>query len=131
MNDKDKIDFLYKTVRLLASILVELETGHNGDIEDHNHYVFDEDEKPSDLIVLNPPLETIIEHLNKRWADGKKKWREENLDYLKAVHEEYGKLPKYFEGSNLIYLEGIQSVDEEVKQVLEWIKHVKLEEILA
>lgn len=46
-------------------------------------------EMPERVIIVNPPLEEIILHLQKRWSEGKKKWREEDFGYLKAVRQEF------------------------------------------
>lgn len=36
-------------------------------------------------IVLNPGLEEVKTHLEKRWKEGKKKWREEDMEYLREA----------------------------------------------
>jgi deoxyadenosine/deoxycytidine kinase len=40
-------------------------------------------------IVLNPPIEVLKEHLKERWCKGEKKYREDDMDYLRAAAEAY------------------------------------------
>ena len=95
------------------------------------------DEKPEHLIVLNPPLECLVDHLRKRWESGKKKWHEEDMKYLNIAREEFEKLPEYFAGRNILYIDEDLPIGQEVNRVVDWIKEKKiikekvLEEILV
>ncbi|MBW2995540.1 deoxynucleoside kinase [Candidatus Woesearchaeota archaeon] len=79
-----------------------------------------DDCKPDNVVVLNPPYETLVKHIKQRWKKSKKKYREDNFNYLKAVHEEFKQFP--FQG-NLLYLDEILTVEQEVDKALEWILH--------
>ena len=68
-------------------------------------------------IVVNPPLEVLIAHLNKRWhADGKK-WNEEDFDYLAAAHEAY----KPYQDHPLVLYIDHEIKKEDHEQVLSWV----------
>ncbi|MBW3011715.1 deoxynucleoside kinase [Candidatus Woesearchaeota archaeon] len=82
---------------------------------------FEKDEKPQHIVILNPPLEAIIERLHKRWETKSKKWREDNFEYLKAVHEEFRQIPDYFDGKRLLYLGDEMTVEESVSKTAEWV----------
>lgn len=92
---------------------------------------FENDIKPQHLVVLNPPLESIVERLRKRWEKKAKKWREEDFQYLKAAHEQYKELPNLFTGKNLLYLNKDTTIEDEVNQTLEWVDEKVLEKILV
>jgi len=81
---------------------------------------------PSHLVVLNPPLECLVEHIKQRWKKGKKKWREENFQYLKTVYEKFEKLPDYFSGKNLLYINDKLKVEQEIDKVVDWMTQKKI-----
>lgn len=60
--------------------------------------------KPN-AIVLNPGFDVVMAHLEKRWINKGKKWREEDLEYTKEACREY---------ENLREKEGIYYIDHEV-----------------
>ena len=67
-------------------------------------------------IIYNPPYEIVVERLQKRWKTEKKKWREDNLDYLHAVCKAF----EMFKGRpNILYLDG--NVD--LGQTVSWMKN--------
>jgi thymidylate kinase len=47
---------------------------------------------PGRLVWLNPPYAWCHANLKKRWAEGKKKWREEDGRYHSTVHAAYAQL---------------------------------------
>lgn len=47
---------------------------------------------PGRLVWVNPPYEWCHANLKKRWAEGKKKWREEDERYHATVHAAYATL---------------------------------------
>ena len=61
-------------------------------------------------IILNPSLETLETQLQQRWSKGIRKWREENREYLAAVHEEYQK----FAGEHKILYLTDETLEEKV-----------------
>jgi len=85
---------------------------------------------PDNLVVLNPPYETLVDHIHQRWKTKQKKWNEDNFDYLRAVHEEFKKLPDYYQG-NLLYIDEKVSIERERDMTTEWIKEKCLEKILV
>ena len=92
-------------------------------LRDMSDFLFQNTENK--IIFINPPLESIEQNLQKRWERGRKKWREDDFDYLYMVYESYQYLiPRI----NCDYLEikeiGLQ---ERVNNVYEWL-HIPQEE---
>ncbi|MDP2909285.1 MAG: AAA family ATPase [Nanoarchaeota archaeon] len=79
--------------------------------------------KPKNVIFLNPSLEEVICNLKKRWADtGKKKWREDDFDYLTAVKEGFKDV---YSGLDANVLEvKVMDIDKRVSESYSWIKKV-------
>jgi len=55
----------------------------------HNTYLFPTQTHEPKAIILNPPVEQILSHLQSRWRTGVKKWNEEDVSYASAAHEAY------------------------------------------
>jgi len=72
------------------------------------------------IVFLNPPREFIEENLQKRWEKGRKKWREDDFDYLDMVYESYQYLiPRL----RCDYLEVKETdLQERVNKIYEWLK---------
>ena len=76
------------------------------------------------ILFLNPPLESIEQNLQKRWEKGRKKWREDDFDYLYMVYESYQFLiPSLHRDYLEIKETGLQ---ERVNKVYEWL-HISQE----
>ena len=72
-------------------------------------------------IVLNPDFAAIKRHLEKRWRDKGKKWREEDMDYAKFAHEAYRRFRNL---ENVLYLD--HEIDlrdrREINGINDWVK---------
>ncbi len=77
-------------------------------------------------IVLNPPLEKIKEHLERRWAEKGKKWREGDMGYLKIVNDVY---KMFRDKEKIFYID--KEIDlktkKEVCEIAEWVKDISEE----
>lgn len=82
-----------------------------------------ENEEPY-AIVLNPGLEKVLEHLEKRWQEKGKKWREEDLEYAELACKSY----EQFQGKeNIFYINREIDLESraEINEAYEWIKEMK------
>lgn len=72
-------------------------------------------------IVLNPGLDRVLEHLEKRWQEKGKKWREEDLEYAKLACKSY----EQFQGKEKIFYIN-REIDlesrAEINEAYEWMK---------
>ncbi|MDP2908877.1 MAG: AAA family ATPase [Nanoarchaeota archaeon] len=89
----------------------------------HN-FLITEELKPENVIFLNPPLEEVINNIKKRWAEtGKKKWREDDFNYLVAIRKGFEKV--YSEaGANILEIR-YMDLEKRVKESLDWIKNLE------
>jgi hypothetical protein len=72
-------------------------------------------------IVVNPGYEVVKKHLEKRWKEKGKKWREEDLEYARLVCREFEKL----KGNDLIYYidhEINLETKEEIINCIQWME---------
>lgn len=85
-------------------------------------FLITEELKPKNVIFLNPPLEEVINNIKKRWAEtGKKKWREDNFNYLVAIRKGFEKV--YSEADANILEIRYMDLEKRVKESLDWIKN--------
>jgi len=82
-------------------------------------YLFPSEQRPKNVVFVNPSLDTTIQHLKTRWQTEPKKWREDNFEYLAAVREGFQELYATYQG-NVLDLQG-EHLDERVEQCLGWI----------
>ena len=89
----------------------------------HTYDFFRDENKNPRAIILNPNLEKVLEHLEKRWSEKGKKWREEDLDYAKFACEEYEKLRF---NDNIYYIDHEIDLKStiEIRKVSEWMNNV-------
>ena len=71
-------------------------------------------------IILNPDLEIVKLHLEKRWKEKEKKWNENDMDYLKAACESYG---MFKNNERIFYISKEINLDNtfEIKKIVDWI----------
>lgn len=87
-------------------------------------FLITEELKSENVIFLNPPLEEVINNIKKRWAEtGKKKWREDNFNYLVAIRKGFEKV--YSEADANILEIKYMDLEKRVKESLGWIKNLK------
>ncbi len=87
-------------------------------------FLVTENLKPKNIIYLNPPLDEVINNIKKRWKEtGKKKWREDNFQYLEAVRKGFEKV--YSEADANILKIRYMDLEKRVKESLDWIKNLK------
>jgi len=77
--------------------------------------VFPKDVREPRAIVLNPPSSLVLERVRGRWETERKKWREEDTAYCKAVRAEY---TLFRDNPNILYLEDSTYVEP----VISWLK---------
>ena len=74
---------------------------------------------PKNIIFMSPSVEWVKEKLIQRWTKEKMKWREDNFDYLEAVHAEF---LKFYENHNANILKIIDTnLQNQVSKINEWI----------
>lgn len=93
--------------------------------ERYNQYArdfFRQDNSEPFAIILNPEFEACKSHLEKRWLEKGKKWREEDLEYARLACEAYKRL----EGmNNTMYIgHEIDLENREVESISEWLDEV-------
>lgn len=90
-------------------------------------FFINENECPN-AIVLNPGIEVVISHLEKRWAEKPKKWREDDLSYIELACEYYKTLRTK---SNILYID--KEIDLrtkiEIAECINWMKDKKKESL--
>ena len=70
-------------------------------------------------IVLNPPFEVVKQRLEERWKMGKKKWNEEDMNYLQAACNAY----TMFKGQEkILYVE--DNTEPERKKIVDWLEGI-------
>ncbi len=73
-------------------------------------------------IILNPGFDTVKEHLMKRWSEGKKKWKEDDLEYIRSACISYESLKgnkKIMYIARKIDLES----DSDINLIMSWLLH--------
>ncbi|MFH1916940.1 MAG: deoxynucleoside kinase [Nanoarchaeota archaeon] len=75
-------------------------------------------------IVLNPPFPVVKAHLEKRWQEKGKKWRENDLEYLAAACDAY---TPFKDKPNVHYInhEIDLSGGKDVQEIAEWFQNLK------
>lgn len=76
-------------------------------------------DKNPNAIILNPGYEKVKMHLAKRWEKHRKKFMEEDMDYLRAVCLAY---EQYREKPNVLYLNHAVDDLREVKEIASWLR---------
>jgi thymidylate kinase len=72
-------------------------------------------------IILNPGFEVCLRHLEKRWSEKGKKWREGDMEYLREVVENF----KTFRNKdNILYLDREFCLNDrnQIDYINEWLK---------
>lgn len=74
-------------------------------------------------IVLNPPLEVVMRHLESRWKEKEKKWNEEDIEYARLACEAYKPL---MGRENVMYIdhEIDLSSGADIKRVNDWLQEI-------
>jgi len=82
--------------------------------------LFHKNIKPKNIIFLNPSLEETIQNIKKRWKEtGKKKWKEDNFEYLKTVKENFEEL---YKNNDLNILElNFMDLEKRIETSYNWI----------
>ncbi|HLC77596.1 MAG TPA: deoxynucleoside kinase [Candidatus Nanoarchaeia archaeon] len=99
--------------------------------QDYEHHrsayksLFGERSLPINIVYLNPPEEWVIENIKKRWETHPKKWREDEFEYLSAVHESFYELYSELKNPYVLRLEETNR-EKRVEVVLEWMKDMDL-----
>jgi thymidylate kinase len=88
------------------------------------------DKYPDNLVVLNPPLDVIVERLKNRWETKPKKWREENLEYLAEAHKGFSQIQAIFEGKHLLVINENMRMNEQVERFTAWFEDMWVDEPL-
>jgi deoxyadenosine/deoxycytidine kinase len=80
-------------------------------------------------IVLNPPFDVVKRHLEKRWQEKGKKWREGDLEYLAAACDAY---TTFKDRKNVHYIDHEIDLaeDTDIKKVSMWFESLKEEPVL-
>jgi hypothetical protein len=77
--------------------------------------------KNPQAIVLNPGFEVVKRHLQKRWSEKGKKWREDDLDYTRLACLGYERLRGK---QNIFYID--QEIDfnhrKDIEDAYEWMR---------
>lgn len=82
--------------------------------------LFDDDIKPKNIIFLNPSLTELEDNIKKRWKEaGKKKWREDNFQYLELVKKNFENFYKGYE-SNMLEIDFLD-LEKRIKTCYDWI----------
>lgn len=83
--------------------------------------LFDESIKPKNVAFLNPSLEELEKNIRKRWKEtGKKKWREDNFQYLELVKKNFEDFYKGYK-ANILEIDFLD-LEKRVKTCCEWIE---------
>ncbi len=77
------------------------------------------------VIILNPGFEVCKRHLRMRWKTKKKKFMEDDMDYLRAACEAYERFRDY---SNVFYIDyEIDLKDSyDIERISEWIEGIRV-----
>lgn len=77
------------------------------------------------IIVLNPGFEVCKRHLQMRWETKKKKFMENDMDYLKAACEAYKRFRDY---SNVMYIDHEIDLKStyDIDKISDWIEGVRI-----
>lgn len=83
-------------------------------------------------IVLNPGFEAVRKHLEKRWREKGKKWREEDLEYARLTCSAY---EQFQDREGIFYINHEIDLESkvEIEECSEWIEEVSgiTERVLA
>lgn len=80
-------------------------------------------------IILNPGFEVVKKHLEKRWGEKGKKWKEEDLEYAKLACDAYDRIRYVKERSKtgkekILYIDREIDLEsrEDIKKVDKWLR---------
>ena len=75
-------------------------------------------------IVLNPGFDIVKKHLEKRWQEKGKKWREDDWEYDRLACEVY---EQFKDNEKIFYIDHEVDLNSgnEVNQAYEWMKEIK------
>jgi len=75
------------------------------------------------IIFFNPPLKETIHNIKKRWKEtGKKKWKEDNFEYLKAVRKGFEEIYSTID-ANILEVK-FMDLEKRVSECYSWIKRL-------
>ncbi|MDP2908876.1 MAG: deoxynucleoside kinase [Nanoarchaeota archaeon] len=82
--------------------------------------LFDDSIKPKNIAFLNLSLEELEKNIRKRWKEtGKKKWREDNFQYLGLVKINFEEFYKEYE-ANMLEIDFLD-LEKRIKTCYDWI----------
>ena len=73
---------------------------------------------PSHVIFIHPPFKWVVERIKQRWNEEKKKWREDDFEYLKILRGEYERIVR---SPRNTYTEFLTITETDLKDRLEVI----------
>jgi len=74
---------------------------------------------PARTVFVDPSIDNLKKNIQKRWEEtGRVKWREDEFQYLEAVHLAMRDYFSIYEGDQLHLTEA--GIEESVKKVLDW-----------
>jgi len=75
-------------------------------------------------IVVNPGFDVVMQHLQKRWQEKGKKWREDDLEYAKLACLSF---EQFRENSNIFYIDHEINLETKVEvfEAFEWLRSLR------
>ena len=71
-------------------------------------------------VLVNPPFDVVQKRLEHRWAENRKKWKEDDIAYIREAHAEFNRMPSYFRGASLLVLNEEKPLDVLVREFFDW-----------
>jgi deoxyadenosine/deoxycytidine kinase len=91
--------------------------------------LFPENLRPKVVVYLAPPYEWVVERLDERWQTEKKKWRENDFEYLSSVMQAFENLYGTMQLGPILPVVPLKilrleetNLNERVEKVLDWLK---------
>jgi len=86
-------------------------------------FLLSSDLRDPNVVVLNPGFKICKRHLHKRWETGKKKFMEDDMDYLRVVCRAY---ESYRGRENVLYIDHEINFDSlEIRGISQWIEEIR------
>lgn len=78
---------------------------------------------PKNVVLLDPPFDFVVDNLKRRWQTGRKKWMEDNFEYLEATIGSYRGVFASLEDSRVCSVLRLSEtiLDDRVNRVVPWL----------